>query len=101
MTTRQDRLRSDLRALITSTPGLPEYSIDENATQRVGKVIGGTAGHDERHVRSSDSRSRLTTDKMPGDHHSEGPNIWLWTVLLCTPVCTVVLLVVLAYWRFG
>ena len=74
---------------------LPDYSVYPNAVRRVGEVIGETAGVEERTVRSSDSRGR--EEMSPDVHHSGGPNIWLWIVLLCT----VVLLGVLAYWRIG
>jgi hypothetical protein len=100
MTMKQEAMRADFRALMTAS-GLPDYADDKNATQRVGNVIGKSAGHEERHIRSSDSRGRLTVDRLPDEHYNDGPNPWLWSVLLCTPVSTVVLLGVLAYWRFG
>ena len=61
MTMKQEAMRADFRALMTAS-GLPDYADDKNATQRVGNVIGKSAGHEERHIRSSDSRGRLTVD---------------------------------------
>jgi hypothetical protein len=98
MKTKQDALRADFRASMTAST-LPDYSVDPNTVRRVGEVIGETADVEERKVRSSDSRGR--EEMSPDVHHSGGTNVWLWMVLLCTPVCTVVLLGVLAYWRFG
>ena len=100
MTMKQEAMRANFRALMTAS-GLPDYADDKNATQRVGNVISKSAGHEERHIRSSDSRGRLTVDRLSDEHYNDGPNPWLWSVLLCTPVSTVVLLGVLAYWRFG
>ena len=97
MTVEQDTLRADLRELMTASGnGLPEYSADPNTVGRVGKVIGATAGHEERHVRASDSGREQSPDEQPS-----GPNIWLWSVSVCTSLCTVALLGVLAYSRFG
>jgi hypothetical protein len=95
MTVQQDVQRAALRAMMAAST--PDYSFDSEAGGRVGKVIGETAGTEERHVRSSDSRGH-STDKLP-DHHGTGPNVWLWIFLLCTPVCAAASLGVLAYWR--
>jgi hypothetical protein len=97
MTIQQDVQRAGLRALMADPKhGLPEYWADLKTVGRVGKVIGDTAGDEERHVRPSDSRGR--EDTSPDEHHSVGPNVWLWMVS-CTLVCTTLGLGVLAYWR--
>jgi hypothetical protein len=97
MTVQQDVQRAGLRALMTAST--PDYLFDSEAGSRVGKVIGEAAGHEERKVRASDSRGH-STDRVP-DEQREGPSVWLWTVSSCTSLCTVALLGVLAYWRFG
>jgi hypothetical protein len=103
MTIEQDLLRADLRASMdASVTGLPDYSVDPEVIGRVGNLIGETAGHEERKVRPGDSRGRFTDqDQSPDEHRSGGANIGLWTVSLCTSLCTVALLGVLAYWRLG
>jgi hypothetical protein len=94
MTIEQDALRADMRASMTAS--LPNYSCDSEAGRRVGKMIGKTAGAEERTVRASDSRGH-STDKLPHQHH-EGPNLWLWIVASGTSLA---LLGVLAYWRLA
>ena len=102
MTVEQDIQRASLRAMMAeSMLGLPEYSDDPKAVCRVGNVIGKTAGHEERRVRASDSRPRSTSRVTSPEQPHSGPNIWLWSVSTGTSFCTVVLLGVLAYWRFG
>ena len=96
MTIEQDALRADLRARMTAS--MPDYSLDSEAVGRVGKVIGETAGHEERKVRASDSRRR-STDKLTAEDDPNGPISSLWIVSLC--LCTVLLLSVLAYWRLA
>jgi hypothetical protein len=52
MTVQQDVKRAGLRAMMAeSMLGVPEYSADPKVLSRVGNVIGGTASHEERHVR--------------------------------------------------
>ena len=97
MTIEHDALRANLRASMTAS--LPDYSVDSEAGGRVGKVIGKTAGHEERKVRASDSRGH-STDKLP-DEHREGSNLWLWIIASGTSLGTVALLGLLAYWRLG
>jgi hypothetical protein len=97
MTDEQDTLRADLRELMAD-PGnaLSDYSADPSTVGRVGKVIGETARHEERHVRASDSGRDMSPDAQ-----RSGPNIWLWSVSVCTSLCTAALLGVLAYSHFG
>jgi len=96
MTIEQDALRADLRARMTAP--MPDYSLDSEAVGRVGKVIGETAGHEERKVRASDS-GRRSTDKLPAEDDPNGPNPWVWIVSMC--LSTVLLLSVMAYWRLA
>lgn len=96
MTIEQEALRGDLRTLMTAS--MPDYSIDSEAGGRVGRVIGETAGHEERKIRASDSPGHLT-DKLP-DEHREGANIWFWAVFGFS-LFAVILLGVLTYWRFA
>jgi hypothetical protein len=101
MTTLQDTQRASLRVLMADPRhGLPEYSADLNTVGRVGSVIGAAARAEERHIRRSDSHDRFAPSSQPGGQASR-PNLWLWSVLLVIPVCTVVLLGALAYSRFG
>jgi hypothetical protein len=100
MTTPQDIQRAGLRALMADPAlGIPDYSADPKVVGRVGKIIGETAAHDERHVRASDGRVR-STDPVSADKIHRGPDIWLWSVSVCTLSCTA-LLGTLAYWRIG
>src|SRR5215204_4810989 len=67
MTTQQDIQRAGLRALMADPAlGIPDYSADPKVVGRVGKIIGETAAHDERHVRASDGRVR-STDPVSAD----------------------------------
>ena len=101
MTTLQDTQRASLRVLMADPRhGLPEYSADPKAVGRVGNVIGAAAGGEERHVRGSDSHDRFALSSKSAEQ-PRSPNLWLWSVLLATPICTVALLAVLAYSRFG
>ena len=77
MTIEQNTLRDDLRTLMTAST--PDYAVDSEAGGRVGRVIGETAGHEERKVRASDSPGH-STDKLP-DEHRERSHIWLWRSL--------------------
>jgi hypothetical protein len=100
MTTLQDTQRASLRVLMADpTHGLPEYSADPKTVGRVGNVIGAAAGGEERHVRGSDSHDRFVLSSKSAEQ-PRSPNLWLWSVLLATPICTVALLAVLAYSRF-
>jgi hypothetical protein len=81
--------------------GVPDYSADPRALSRVGKVIGKSARHDERHVRASDGLHRSTSKDTSSEQAHSGPRIWLWSVSMGTSFCTVGLLGVLAYWHFG
>jgi hypothetical protein len=94
MTTEQDMLRARWRASMTAT--MPDYSADSEEGGRVGKVIGKTAGQEERKIRASDSSS-YSTDKLPNEH-LKGPNFWLWFLAVGTSLGTV-LLGLLAYLR--
>jgi hypothetical protein len=98
MTIEQDALRADLRASMTAS--MPDYSVDSEAGGRVGKAIGRTAGHEERKVRASDSRGH-STDKVPDESRNGDPNHWLWIVSCGLSLGMVVLLGMLAYWRFA
>ena len=101
MTVQQDVQRAGLRALMADPKhGLPEYSSDPKTVGRVGKLIGETARDEERHVRASDGRSR-STDKNLQEEQRSAPNVLLWSVLVCTSLCIVTLLGVLAYWRLS
>jgi hypothetical protein len=95
MTVQKDVQRAGLRALMTAST--PDYFFDSEAGGRVGKVIGETAGHEERKIRASDSRGH-STDKLP-DEHREGPNLWLWVVVSGMSLSMMALLGGLAYWR--
>ena len=100
MTTQQDIQRAGLRALMADPMlGIPDYSVDPKVVGRVGKIIGETAAHDERHVRASDGCVR-STDQVSADKLRSGPDIWLWSVSVCMLSCTA-LFGTLAYWRFG
>ena len=100
MTTQQDKQRAGFRALMADPMlGIPDYSVDPKVIGRVGKIIGETAAHDERHVRASDGDVR-STDKVSADKLRRGPDIWLWSVFVFTLLCTA-LLGTLAYWRIG
>ena len=102
MTVQQDVKRAGLRAMMAeSMLGVPEYSADPKVLSRVGNVIGGTAGHDERHVRVSDSPMRSTSKVATSQQAHIGPRIWLWSVSMGTSFCTVGLIAVLAYWYFA
>jgi hypothetical protein len=96
MTVQQDIQRAGMRVLMADPKPLPEYSADSETVGRVGKVIGESATHEERHVRASDSGREKSPDEQPS-----GPNIWLWSVTVCMASCTVTLLGVLAYWGSG
>ncbi len=101
MTTLQDTQRASLRVLMADPRhGLPEYSADPKTVGRVGNVIGAAAGGEERHVRGSDSHDRFALS-IKSAEQPRSPNLWLWSVLLATPICTVASLAVLAYSRFG
>ena len=101
MTVQKDVQRAGLRAMMTeSMLGVPEYSADPNVLSRVGNVISETAGHNERHVRASDSPSR-STSKVTSPAQAHSGSGWLWSVAMGTSFCTVGLLGVLAYWHFG
>ena len=102
MTVQKDVQRAGLRAMMAeSMIGVPDYSADTKAVDRVGSVIGVTAGHEERHVRASDgllrSTSKVATPEQP---HKASSNL-LWPVTMVTSFCTVGLLAMLAYWQFG
>ena len=102
MTAQQDVQRAGLRALMAeSMLDIPEYSDDPKVVSRVGNVIGATASHEERHVRASDSCRRSTAQVTSPKKRHSGPNNWLLSVSLGTSFCTVLVLGVLAYWRFG
>jgi hypothetical protein len=102
MTVQKNVQRAGLRAMMAeSMLGVPEYSADPNVLSRVGNVIGETAGHEERHVRASDSLSRSTSKVTSPEQAHSGPSVWLWSVSMGTSFCTVGLLGVLAYWYFG
>ena len=98
MTIKQDALRADLRASMTAET--PDYLIDSEAGRRVGKIIGGTAAHDERKIRASDSRGH-STDKLPDEQRVDGPNLGLWITASAMSLATVALQGMLAYWRFS
>ena len=101
MTVQQDVKRAALRAMMAeSMIGVPEYSADPKVICRVGNVIGGTANHEERHVRASDSLLRSTSRVTTRTQARSGPNMWLWSASMGTLFCTVGLLGVLAYWHF-
>ena len=102
MNVQKDVKRAGLRAMMAeSMLGVPEYSDDPKVLNRVGNVIGGTAGHEERHVRVSDSPMRSTSRATTSEQAQIGPRIWLWSVSMGTSVCTVGLIAVLAYWHFA
>jgi len=84
-----------MRSLMADLP-LPEYSDDSKMVGRVGTIIGETAGHEERHVRASDSGR----DKAPSQERS-AQHIWPLSVAVSMCGCTATLLGVLAYWQFG
>src|SRR6478672_8043584 len=101
MTVQQDVKRAGLRAMMAeSMLGVPEYSADPKVLSRVGNVIGGTASHEERHVRVSDSPIRSTSRVDAPGQVRAGPRIWLWSVSMGTAFGTVGLIVVLALWHF-
>jgi hypothetical protein len=95
MTVQQDVQRAGMRVLMAEQP-LPEYSHDPKTIGLVGKVIGATAAHEERHVRASDSGREQAPDEQPSGRH-----ILLLSVTICMASCTATLLGVLAYWQFG
>ena len=101
MTAQKDVQRAGLRVMMAqSMLGVPEYSADPHVLGRVGNVIGETAGHQERHVRASDSFPR-STSKVTSPECRSGPSIWLWSVSMGTSVCILGLLGLLTYWHFG
>jgi len=77
MTVQQDVQRAGLRAMMAeSMVGVPEYSADPKVLARVGDVISVTAGHEERHVRASDSIARSTSRMTAPEQllrHCTGP----------------------------
>jgi len=95
MTVQQDVQRAGLRALMAESLAIPDYEDDPKVVGRVGKVIGETAGHEERHVRASDSPGGSTSAVDSPDSI-----IWFWIGLSCT-LATAVALGALAYWSFG
>jgi hypothetical protein len=100
MPTQIDIQRAGLRALMADPMlGIADYSVDPKVVGRVGDIIGETAAHDERHVRASDGCVR-STDQVSAGKLRRGPDIWLWSVFVCTLSCTA-LLGTLAYWRIG
>ena len=103
MTVQQDVKRAGLRAMMAeSMLGVPEYSADPKVLSRVGNVIGGTASHEERHVRVSDSPISSTSRVVALEQARSGSSsIWLWSVSMGTSFCTVGLIAVLAYWYFA
>jgi hypothetical protein len=102
MTVQKDIQRAGLRAMMAqSMLGVPEYSADPHVLGRVGNVIGETAGHEERHVRASDSFTRSTSKVTSPRQARSRPSIWLWSVSMGTLLCTVGLIGVLTYWHFG
>ena len=101
MTVQKDVQRAGLRAMMAeSMLGVPEYSADPHVHSRVGNAIGETAGHQERHVRASDSFPR-STSKVTSPECRSGPSIWLWSASMGTLLCTAGLIGVLTYWHFG
>ena len=103
MTVHKDVQRAGLRAMMAeSMLGVPEYSADPKVVSRVGNVIGGTASHEERHVRVSDSPIRSTSRVAALEQARSGSSsIWLWSVSMGTAFCTIGLIAVLAYWHFA
>jgi hypothetical protein len=102
MTVQKDVQRAGLRAMMAqSMLGIPEYSADPNVLIRVGNVIGETASHEERHVRASDGLPRSTSEIAAPKQAHRGPSLWLWSVSIGTSFCTLGLLGLLTYWRFG
>ncbi len=101
MNVQRDVKRAGLRAMMAeSMLGVPEYSADPKVLNRVGNVIGGTAGHEERHVRVSDSPMRSTSRVATPEQAPSGPSIWLWSVSMGTSFCTLGLIAVLV-WHFA
>ena len=102
MTVHKDVQRAGLRAMMAqSMLGVPEYGADPLVLSRVGNVIGETAGHDERHIRASDSFPRSTSRVIAPERARSAPSIWLWSASMGTLLCTVGLIGVLTYWHFG
>lgn len=107
MTVQKDVQRAALRAMMAEPMvAVPDYSADPHVVNRVGKVIGGTASDEERHVRANDSLLR-STSRVPAPEQARmgpsrtGPSIGLWSVSIGIVLCTVGLLGVLTYWQFG
>ncbi len=73
---------------------IADYSVDTEAGERVGKVIGDTARQEERKIRASDSRGH-SRDRLP-DKHPKVPNFGLWIVFSTVSLCMAVLLLILA-----
>ncbi len=102
MTVQQDVQRAGLRVMMAeSMHGVPEYLADPKVLSRVGNVIADSASHEERHVRASDSLPNSTSKVVVPEQFRSGPSFSLWATSIATSVCTVGLLVVLAYWHFG
>jgi hypothetical protein len=101
MTVQQNVQRAGLRAMMTESLRVPDYSADPKVLDRVGSVIGETASHEERHVRASDSLPGSTSKLISSEKLRTGSSIWVLSASLGTLLCTVGLLGVLAYWHFG
>ena len=80
MTVQKDVQRAGLRVLMAqSMLTVPEYSDDPEVLSRVGHVIGGTTGEEERHVRASDSLLRSTSKTTGPLQVPSGPSNWLFS----------------------
>jgi hypothetical protein len=98
MTVQQDVKRAGMRVMMAeSMLGVPDYSADPNVIDRVGGVIGKTAGNEERHVRASDSITR-STSRVAALERPQWSAHLLWSVSIGISFCAVGLLAVLAYW---
>jgi hypothetical protein len=97
----QDAQRASLRVLMAQPmSGIADYAVDPKVLGRVGSVIGGSARHDERQVRASDSHDRFTLQDDEPEEPRKASSFWLWSVSVCTLACTTASVGVLLYSRF-